>query len=116
MLKISNANDLELVSIFEDPALSGSLPPLERPGLHALLETLKAGEVMQIFVTRLDKFARDTMLSLWLMNEVKKPEGQNWSASWTGPANNQVEDKRDEIIKLLKIIDKNIKEINAELK
>lgn len=38
---------------------------------------------------------------------------------WTGPdgqINNQVEDNRDEIIKLLKSIDKNIKDINAKLK
>jgi DNA invertase Pin-like site-specific DNA recombinase len=66
------SNGLELVQIFEDPALSGSLPPLERPGLHAVLETLKAGDIQQVIVTRLDRLARDTMLSLWLMKEIKK--------------------------------------------
>lgn len=70
--KYCNTNSLELVQIFEDPALSGSLPPLERPGLHALLETLKAGDIKQVIVTRLDRLARDTMLSLWLMKEIKK--------------------------------------------
>jgi DNA invertase Pin-like site-specific DNA recombinase len=45
---------------------------LERPGLHALLETLKAGDIQQVIVTRLDRLARDTMLSLWLMKEIKK--------------------------------------------
>jgi DNA invertase Pin-like site-specific DNA recombinase len=70
--KYCTANGLELVQIFEDPALSGSLPPLERPGLHAVLETLKAGDIKQIIVTRLDRLARDTMLSLWLMKEIKK--------------------------------------------
>jgi len=70
--KYCMANGLELVQIFEDPALSGSLPPLERPGLHALLETLKVGDVKQVVVTRLDRLARDTMLSLWLMKEIKK--------------------------------------------
>jgi len=70
--KYCTANSLELVQIFEDPALSGSLPPLERPGLHALLETLKAGDIKQVIVTRLDRLARDTMLSLWLMKEIKK--------------------------------------------
>lgn len=63
---------LELVQIYEDPALSGSLPPLERPGLHALLEVLKAGDIKEVIVTRLDRLARDTMLSLWLMKEIKK--------------------------------------------
>lgn len=70
--KYCTANGLELVKIFEDPALSGSLPPLERPGLHALLENLKAGDIQQVIVTRLDRLARDTMLSLWLMKEIKK--------------------------------------------
>jgi len=66
------ANGLELVNIYEDPAFSGSLPPLERPGLHKLLEILKAGDIQQVIVTRLDRLARDTMLSLWLMKEIKK--------------------------------------------
>jgi site-specific DNA recombinase len=70
--KYCTANGLELVQIFEDPALSGSLPPLERPGLHALLEALNAGDIKQVVVTRLDRLARDTMLSLWLMKEIKK--------------------------------------------
>jgi site-specific DNA recombinase len=66
------SNVLELVQIFEDPALSGSLQPLERTGLHDLLEALKAGDIKQVIVTRLDRLARDTMLSLWLMKEIKK--------------------------------------------
>jgi len=70
------ANDLELVQIFEDPALSGSLPPLERPGLHTLLENLKAGDIKQVIVTRLDRLARDTMLSLWLMKEINKLDAE----------------------------------------
>lgn len=70
--KYCSANGLELVQVFEDPALSGSLPPLERPGLHALLEALKAGDIQQVVVTRLDRLARDTMLSLWLMKEIRK--------------------------------------------
>jgi site-specific DNA recombinase len=70
--KYCTANGLELVQIFEDPALSGSLPPLERPGLHSVLETLKAGDIKQVIITRLDRLARDTMLSLWLMKESKK--------------------------------------------
>ena len=45
---------------------------LERPGLHALLETLKAGDIQQVIVIRLDRLARNTMLSLWLMKEIKK--------------------------------------------
>ena len=70
--KYCTANGLEPVQIYEDPALSGSLPPLERPGLRALLEALKAGDIEKFIVTRLDRLARDTMLFLWLMKEIKK--------------------------------------------
>ena len=72
IMKYCASNGLELIRVYEDPALSGSLPPLERPGLHALLEALKAGDVTQVVITRLDRLARDTMLSLWLMKEIKK--------------------------------------------
>jgi DNA invertase Pin-like site-specific DNA recombinase len=71
-MKYCASNGLELIRVYEDPAFSGSLPPLERPGLHALLEALKAGDVKEVIVTRLDRLARDTMLSLWLMKEIKK--------------------------------------------
>ena len=72
IIKYCSANGLELIQIYEDPAFSGSLPPLERPGLHALLDALKAEDITQVIVTRLDRLARDTMLSLWLMKEIKK--------------------------------------------
>ena len=74
--KYCAASGLELVQIYEDPAFSGSLPPLERPGLHALLETLKEGDIQQVVVTRLDRLARDTMLSLWLLKEIKKLDAE----------------------------------------
>ncbi len=67
-----NLVNIQYVQINEDPAFSGSLPPLERPGLHALLEALKEGDIQQVVVTRLDRLARDTMLSLWLLKEIKK--------------------------------------------
>ena len=70
--KYCTANGLELIQVYEDPAFSGSLQPLERPGLNALLEALKAEDIKQVIVTRLDRLARDTMLSLWLMKEIKK--------------------------------------------
>jgi len=72
IMKYCDSNGLELIEIYEDPAFSGSLQPLERPGLHALLEALKAGDIKEVIVTRLDRLARDTMLSLWLMKEIKK--------------------------------------------
>lgn len=66
------ANNLELAQIFEDPALSGSLEPMERPGLLAALEALKAEEITQFIVPRLDRLARDAFLNLWLEKEIRK--------------------------------------------
>ena len=89
IIKYCATNGLELVQIYEDPAFSGSLPALERPGLHALLEALKAGEIQQVVVTRLDRLARDTMLSLWLLKEIKKLGAELVSIAepgrWEGP-------------------------------
>ena len=76
IIKYCIANGLKLIQVYEDPAFSGSLPPLERPGLHALLEALKAGDIKEVIVTRLDRLARDTMLSLWLMKEIKKLDAE----------------------------------------
>jgi site-specific DNA recombinase len=64
-------NGLELVEIYEDPALSG-LKPLERPGLLALMETLKSGNIARVIVSRLDRISQDTMLCLWLEMEIRK--------------------------------------------
>jgi site-specific DNA recombinase len=83
------ANGLELVEIYEDPALSGNLPPLERPGLGRALETLKAGDIEQFIVPRLDRLARDTMLALWLEKEIRKTGAELISISepyrWEDP-------------------------------
>jgi site-specific DNA recombinase len=80
---------LELLSIYEDPALSGSLQPLERPGLLALLNALKGGEVEMVVVPRLDRLSRDTMLCLWLEKEIRKHGAELVSVSepyrWDDP-------------------------------
>lgn len=81
------ANNLELAEIYEDPALSGCLPPLERPGLKAALEALKTGD--KFVVPRLDRLARDTMLNLWLEKEIRKAGAELVSVSepyrWDDP-------------------------------
>ena len=37
-----------------------------------MFENLKTGDINQVIITTLDRLARDTMLSLWLMKEIKK--------------------------------------------
>jgi len=82
-------NGLELMQVFEDPALSGSLQPLERPGLLALMDLLRASDVERVVVPRLDRLSRDTMLSLWLEKEIRKEGAELISISepyrWDDP-------------------------------
>ena len=85
--KYCTANGLELVQIFEDPALSGSLEALDRPGLRALLETVQEGD--KVIVARLDRIARDLYLSLWVEKEIRKAGAELISTSepyrWNDP-------------------------------
>jgi len=85
--KYCAANCLELVQIFDDPALSGSLPALERPGLRAMLDAVKEGD--KVIVTRLDRIARDLYLSLWVEKEIRKVGAELISISepyrWNDP-------------------------------
>jgi DNA invertase Pin-like site-specific DNA recombinase len=84
-----HANGLKLVEIYEDPALSGSLQPLERPGLLALMEALKSGDIQRVIVPRLDRLSRDTMLCLWLEKEIRRHGAELVSVSepyrWDDP-------------------------------
>ncbi len=67
--KYCEANNIELVSIFQD-TVSGGLH--DRPGLLALLEKAKSGEVTRVIVAKLDRLSRDTMYCLWIEKELRK--------------------------------------------
>jgi len=85
--KYCQDNELELVQVFEDPALSGSLEALKRPGLRALLEAVREGD--KVIVARLDRIARDLYLSLWIEKEIRKAGAELISISepyrWNDP-------------------------------
>ena len=87
IIKYCDANGLDLANIFEDPALSGSLPALERPGLRAILEAVQEGD--KVIVARLDRIARDLYLSLWVEKEIRKAGAELISTSepyrWNDP-------------------------------
>jgi site-specific DNA recombinase len=76
-----------LAQVFEDPALSGSLEALNRPGLKALLEVVREGD--KVVVPRLDRIARDLYLSLWIEKEIRKAGAELISISepyrWNDP-------------------------------
>jgi DNA invertase Pin-like site-specific DNA recombinase len=87
IMKYCDSNGLELMEIYEDPALSGSLPALERPGLRAVLEAVQEGD--KVVVPRLDRIARDLYLSLWVEKEIRKAGAELISISepyrWNDP-------------------------------
>lgn len=87
IMKYCAANGLKLIEIYEDPALSGSLPALERPGLRAVLEDVQEGD--KVIVPRLDRIARDLYLSLWVEKEIRKAGAELISISepyrWNDP-------------------------------
>lgn len=89
IIKYCQDSGLELVQVFEDPALSGSLQPLERPGLSALIDLLRTSDIERVVVPRLDRLSRDTMLCLWLEKEIRKEKAELISISepyrWDDP-------------------------------
>ena len=72
IIKYCQDNGLDLVAIYEDPAISGSFDPLSRPGMTAALNALYAGGIERLVVYKLDRLARDLYLTLWLEKEAKK--------------------------------------------
>jgi DNA invertase Pin-like site-specific DNA recombinase len=65
-------NGLDLIEIYEDPAVSGSIEPLSWPGMADVLGTLRTGDIERLVVYKLDRLARDLYLTLWLEKEVRK--------------------------------------------
>ncbi|MCX5782593.1 MAG: recombinase family protein [Elusimicrobia bacterium] len=61
-----------LIKIYEDSGISGAVD--QRPGLIELLEDSKVKKFQFVFVSKLDRIARDTFLTLWIEKELKKSE------------------------------------------
>ncbi len=53
------ANSHRVVKVWQDGAVSGTLPPAERPGLSCVLDTLAEGRADGVILARLDRFARE---------------------------------------------------------
>lgn len=51
-------NKLKIVDHYTDEGISGSKPPLKRPGLKRLLEDVEAGKIDQVLFTKLDRWFR----------------------------------------------------------
>lgn len=64
---------LTLGNIYQDPGLTGALPPDKRPGLMAALDTLQRGDCM--IVAKRDRLSRDTFLIQLIEREVFERRG-----------------------------------------
>lgn len=51
-------NKLKIVDHYTDEGISGSKPPLKRPGLKRLLDDVEAGKIDQVLFTKLDRWFR----------------------------------------------------------
>lgn len=60
--------EYQLVTIFEDPGISGA--SLNRPGLSALLEDAKGKKFSKVIIAKLDRLARDLYVQLWVEKEL----------------------------------------------
>ncbi len=60
------ARDFELASVEEDAGESGSVPPVQRPGLQRALRLLETRKASGLIVLRLDRLSRSAMHTLGL--------------------------------------------------
>lgn len=60
--------EYHLLSIFEDPGISGA--SLDRPGLRALLADAKEKKFSKVIIAKLDRLARDLYIQLWVEKEL----------------------------------------------
>ena len=66
-------HDLDLVAVVRDEGLSGK--NLRRPGVQAVLDAVKSGEVEHVIVSRLDRLTRSVRNLLEIVEDVLKPAG-----------------------------------------
>lgn len=72
----------EQIIIFQDEGVSGAAPIHKRPGLTALLDELRAGDVL--LVQKLDRLSRDLMTNLLLEEQLKRRRAGLVSVSGEG--------------------------------
>ena len=68
----SAARGWRVVERVTDEAASGSLPADERPGLRAVLAQLEQGRADVLMATRVDRLARDTLITLQLFDRAER--------------------------------------------
>ena len=75
-------SEIELVQIFSDPGRSGK--NMKRPGMQAMIERIKQGDIDCVLAYKLDRVSRDGLDYLTLESELR---GLNVSIIYTNDAN-----------------------------
>jgi len=77
-------NDVELVSTVQDLGVSGAAELEKRPGLLEALDAVKSEKAEVFIVAKLDRIARDTLLSAMIQRLAERNGAEITSADGTG--------------------------------
>lgn len=70
---------MKIVDHYTDEGISGTKPPLKRPGLQRLLDDVKAGKIDIILFTKLDRWFR-SVKEYFKVQEILDQHGVQWKA------------------------------------
>jgi putative DNA-invertase from lambdoid prophage Rac len=72
LTKYAERNNLKIVNFFEDEAISGTVPPQERPGFRALMDFIKTNNVNHVLVFDLTRVGRTFWDTLVAIREIER--------------------------------------------
>lgn len=70
IINYCKTNNLNLIKVFSDEGLSGTLLPNQRPALQELIYTCKENNIESVVVYKLDRIARDLTVQLWIEKQL----------------------------------------------
>jgi len=68
----AKGNGVQVVETFREEAISGKTELEHRPGLQALLESLRSRDVKLVLIEKLDRLARDLMVQETIIGDMQK--------------------------------------------
>lgn len=72
-------NNIKIVDHYADEGISGTKPPLKRPGLQRLLDDVQAGKIDIVLFTKLDRWFR-SVKEYFKVQEILDKHGVQWKA------------------------------------
>lgn len=70
--KYAEANKLNIVNFYQDEAISGTVPPMDRPGFKALMDYIRANKVNHVLVFDLTRVGRTFWDTLVAIREIER--------------------------------------------